>query len=1379
MMKLWISGALALMMIGQVTMAQGSNWRQWTATENLGAAGVEVCDGQYGSACLRVWCDPDSGLVAGPHSSSSLFKGTSSVGVLVDGVRKASLNIGTFQDSTSLATKQGDNLLNALAGGRRAALVANGTTYGLTLRGSGKALNKLRGQCVALRERLTSGKDLFNGERARYNLLKNDSFPSREEGKDFTWKRYDNSDIPGGDIASGQSDPLLRNLSALQCREMCRVEGECFRYTHYRGFCTLKRQMSNAFLKSFRGATSGEWSGTKDMLQPPPSSGPGPIADGAVVWRSDDDAATHVKRIRDASRRLGAACSLEEAQLRAFNKGVGWSIEKSKGIRVGRTYSMRHTGGDLKTRIPVWIVASSDKPMRFSGRGIIALGPDAPNPFGIKAGQGRHRALIALASRGSSSEGSFEYAPLEAGPVDFRTELVAYLRACDRETSLSIAQQTYDVLPGPARIVLNTAESRAAYTQRIALPKMQREILLNATRLLVRDTTSGTEIVERAGQNLQISPTHRFAAVEQDDKTEIVDVFDGSTVAKIAVGEIYWTAGDSFVLAMRAPWGKIDIASTFGDHLEVKDQTTGPSCCLPEDGSTHVSIDLENAAFAIVGNFGHRIGALANPTYSVGSNSSGAYSSDENGSVALHYRTFASLGTVAPISLTRRFNGPGGLIQTSEYEDIHEPEGEGRKRPIETQLKRRLDRVGLRAESLEVEPMIMADAGNSIALREALPLQLARLGVELKTMEPGERLLRPETRPGYEAEAYVAGTADNVARSTPIMRRFMNEAASAGWKVTPATIGEFGTLPECYHLAFDDDHESSDNRSRVPFDVQTVSRVETAIGSAWIAQARCTAGATFGSLRDYSSVYLMDFAGPPPVGKKAFLLDASFSFENNYQGAWHDGTMRLKADDERLLTYSPGTGTITLWNRRERSLLFRNELLPDGDLLMEAWLTSDAKHIVQLNRDGNFYIHVVNKVLSPNILSGRLVDDEIAVWNRDYAYEATAEAATLIDLRFPGRSRQYSLDRFGAALRVKGLTHATLQGQPQTDLPSAAVLPIPPSLDGKIVLQHQGTVMAELTFDQVRTRWIDVFQDGVRTDRLEAAEISGRRIFFERLKDARIATIVASDANGLASLPISTDLGSGTTGTSGRRRALAVGVNTYENAGIPSINFALRDAGLLLETLAGFEAPDAQAPSFETLAALKDRRATPDAILDATRKLLDGLDKGDHAVIFFAGHGMQDETGRFYLATSNSDPANLRDTALPFDKLREVLSATRARITILLDACHSGAAGAGLFITNDALVTDLARTATNITVLAASKGRQVSIESNSAGGGYFSNAIADVISGDRVRFDTDRNGRIEASELYRGVKRHVMDASGGLQTPWVVRSRMVGDYALF
>ncbi|MCW1934513.1 caspase family protein [Pararhodobacter zhoushanensis] len=508
-------------------------------------------------------------------------------------------------------------------------------------------------------------------------------------------------------------------------------------------------------------------------------------------------------------------------------------------------------------------------------------------------------------------------------------------------------------------------------------------------------------------------------------------------------------------------------------------------------------------------------------------------------------------------------------------------------------------------------------------------------------------------------------------------------------------------------------------------------------------------------------LYIHDFAGPVPRVSEQLPQWQAFFFENASRPLWYDHPFDIRGNAQFVLLIARGNGVIALYDRKERALVRTFETLPDGDLLRSAYLSADQRFIVQENSDGGFHIHdVMNGQLR---LSGRIVDDEVAIWTEDYRFDATADAANLIDLAFAGRSRQYSLDRFAATRRIDGLLQAVLYEGPAVNVPS---MQIPPDIAGSITLAgDQIEAAIDVVSGSVTT--LSVFQDGVLTDIVpREGSLDGLRV--PRLPGARWVSIVATNAQGLASNAQSADLGPSENDRPSQ--ALIVAVNTYNDSEIPSLDFALRDGGRFGEALA---------EAGNEVTYLGNLNASVEAIRDAVATLAGGLTPGEQGILYFAGHGVQDPSGALYLATSETRLDDLPGTALAFDEISRLLAETEGRITILLDTCHSGAAGQGTFATMDDVVRGLSEVPSNLTILAASKSGELSWEGSEFGGGVFTYALLSVISSDREEHDLDRNGRIEASELVQGVRSIVAAASGDRQTPWLMSSRMVGDYAVF
>ncbi|MBU0703543.1 MAG: caspase family protein, partial [Chloroflexi bacterium] len=71
--------------------------------------------------------------------------------------------------------------------------------------------------------------------------------------------------------------------------------------------------------------------------------------------------------------------------------------------------------------------------------------------------------------------------------------------------------------------------------------------------------------------------------------------------------------------------------------------------------------------------------------------------------------------------------------------------------------------------------------------------------------------------------------------------------------------------------------------------------------------------------------------------------------------------------------------------------------------------------------------------------------------------------------------------------------------------------------------------------------------------------------------------------------------------------------------------------------------------------------------------------RDDLLLLYFSGHGVKDDDGRLYLATSDTRRGLFRSTAVPAAFVNETMTASRSRRQVLiLDCCHSGAFARGM-----------------------------------------------------------------------------------------------------
>jgi hypothetical protein len=298
--------------------------------------------------------------------------------------------------------------------------------------------------------------------------------------------------------------------------------------------------------------------------------------------------------------------------------------------------------------------------------------------------------------------------------------------------------------------------------------------------------------------------------------------------------------------------------------------------------------------------------------------------------------------------------------------------------------------------------------------------------------------------------------------------------------------------------------------------------------------------------------------------------------------------------------------------------------------------------------------------------------------------------------------------------------------------------------------------------------------------------------------------VVAYDAHGAASNAAMQTI-AGPPGEASSREAwvVAVGVDHY-----PALPAPMQLAAAEHDARGVVDALRAQAASGGgDYRALHDRlllgdAATPAAI-EAALRGLSAMQEGDVGVVFLAGHGFKPSASSdmlFVTAGAALDPGGRALTresetasTLSWNAIAAALAGAHGRLLVLLDACHSGHVTQELLVQNDAMAERLwTGGRAGMVVFAASKGRQVSYEPAGARGlvldattrgivqadshGFFTGALLATLADPAS--DHDRDGEVESSELIDEVTRRVTDATRGMQTPWVARREMVGDFAV-
>jgi hypothetical protein len=322
--------------------------------------------------------------------------------------------------------------------------------------------------------------------------------------------------------------------------------------------------------------------------------------------------------------------------------------------------------------------------------------------------------------------------------------------------------------------------------------------------------------------------------------------------------------------------------------------------------------------------------------------------------------------------------------------------------------------------------------------------------------------------------------------------------------------------------------------------------------------------------------------------------------------------------------------------------------------------------IEQSNCDGQFFIFDPAYGRSP-ILKGRIVDEELIVYNAQGYYSATYEGAHFVHVKFPGLAGVHSFEQFAKTLERSDYIRAIIAGS-RSQLPEPAFRP-PPTLEltaGAGTLAITVDAQSDSGFSQ-----LEFYEDG----RFEARRtISGPRLHqtieLPSRPHVRKITAVAVDSGGVKSRPM-TLTRPARSGSSNTLHVVAVGIDDYDH--LDPLQGAKHDAETLVTAL------EASALAYyRTLRATirVNRMATPTAVQSDLRTAVEGASADDTILMFFAGHGGTSEDGRYFMATSSTDPNRLPETAIDWRSMADLLARSQGRVIVVIGRLPLGTNGA-------------------------------------------------------------------------------------------------------
>ena len=238
---------------------------------------------------------------------------------------------------------------------------------------------------------------------------------------------------------------------------------------------------------------------------------------------------------------------------------------------------------------------------------------------------------------------------------------------------------------------------------------------------------------------------------------------------------------------------------------------------------------------------------------------------------------------------------------------------------------------------------------------------------------------------------------------------------------------------------------------------------------------------------------------------------------------------------------------------------------------------------------------------------------------------------------------------------------------------------------------------------------------------------------------------------------------------------LAVGVSKYANEKF-NLNFSEKDARDFAATMLaqkGFLYRDVIVKS------LLNEQATKDEILDGLDWIRKETTSNDVAMIFFSGHGVNDQNNYYYFCPHNVDPERLLRTGVAFTDIKNTVSAIAGKALFFVDTCHSGnsigMAGRRGGLDINIVINELSSAQNGAVVFSASTGSESSYERPEWNNGAFTKALIEGLNG---AADFLSKGRITYTMLNVYVTERVKELTKGQQHPTMISPNTVPDFPI-
>lgn len=252
---------------------------------------------------------------------------------------------------------------------------------------------------------------------------------------------------------------------------------------------------------------------------------------------------------------------------------------------------------------------------------------------------------------------------------------------------------------------------------------------------------------------------------------------------------------------------------------------------------------------------------------------------------------------------------------------------------------------------------------------------------------------------------------------------------------------------------------------------------------------------------------------------------------------------------------------------------------------------------------------------------------------------------------------------------------------------------------------------------------------------------------------------------------------------------ISIGINDYQGK-VFDLKYPTKDAKDIADAIKTKSTKNYQ----EVLAVMIENRDS-EGVKRTLTEIKSKLNVHDDIILFFAGHGVLDESYDYYLACSDMIFAQPKAKGLPYAYIERYLADIPCnRKLLIMDACHSGEVDKDEItesIDNSVELSedinfrssdksyaskhkissaDLAKAVfsdvnnlSGANIIASAAGAEFAAESDETNNGFFTKAFIDALNSKHA--DLNKDGNISLDELMELVEQNVQTLSNGKQTP--------------